>query len=279
MAVTLTQSDGKFYEQLPDGPQQTGDIWTGVPNGGLLPIERSSALLITPSCDLQNQKSDTLSFVPIIPLNIATELGVFRRPINGAIGNLVSQVFPELVQNCDFESEEFRKRLRKECEAFVGKSKIEKNVNKIVHWINFLESEPFKRNLKLLFLSPKERIQTLSRVITNAFSSDLHFVPKERNSNSYQAVTCHSVCLLRYVLTFPIEIFDMAGHCTTETWQMQAKSLGGRARLFHDQMPVRTLRLQPDILSDLLTRFVSLYCRIGSEDFSPSCVSELVGEM
>lgn len=279
MAITINQTDKKFYEQLPDGPHQTGDIWTSVPNGGLLPVERSSAILITPACDLQNQKSDTLSFVPILPLYFATGLGVFKRQLSGAIKSLVTSIFSELTSTCDFENPDFRKQLRSCCNTFDGKEKQKANVKRIISWLDFLEAEPSKRNLKFEFLNEKERSQLLSRIVTNAYSGDLHFLPKERAATSYQAVQQHSVCLFRYVLTYPIEIFELAGHCTEDTWKVRAAGFGRFTNQFENEMPIRTLRLQQDMLSDLLTRFVSLFCRIGSEDFSPTCVSELVREM
>ena len=81
------------------------------------------------------------------------------------------------------------------------------------------------------------------------------------------------------MLTFPAYIFDIAHSSTEETWRTRMQhEQGGRWADFAGALPIRTLRLRHDMLVDTITRLTSLYNRIGSDDFTSDCLSDIVRE-
>lgn len=68
MAI-VTRIDAKaYYNVLPSSGHQCGDIWRGLPSFGLLGDDTCAGIVITPACDLSWQKSDTLTYLPLIPI-------------------------------------------------------------------------------------------------------------------------------------------------------------------------------------------------------------------
>ncbi|MGL6467426.1 hypothetical protein ACSZNP_07875 [Aeromonas hydrophila] len=64
--LKITQSD--YYRTLPLFSIETGDIWTNIPTLGLLDIEFSNAIIINPPCDLAQEKTRVITFLPIIKI-------------------------------------------------------------------------------------------------------------------------------------------------------------------------------------------------------------------
>ena len=58
-----------YYDLHPDPAHAPGDIWSDLPVHGLLSRARSSALVITPACDLANRKVDSITYLPILPVS------------------------------------------------------------------------------------------------------------------------------------------------------------------------------------------------------------------
>jgi hypothetical protein len=57
-----------FYDFHPDGRFVPGDIWSDLPSFGVLQSHRVRGVVITPSCDLANAKTETVSYLPIVPI-------------------------------------------------------------------------------------------------------------------------------------------------------------------------------------------------------------------
>lgn len=62
-------TEKSFYSLYPDGYHATGDIWMRLPSMGLLSREHVSGLIVTPACDLANCKTETVTYVPIVPVS------------------------------------------------------------------------------------------------------------------------------------------------------------------------------------------------------------------
>ena len=57
-----------FYDFLPAQGHSCGDIWRGLPSGGLLGPQSIMGIVVTPACDLTQRKAETITYLPIIPV-------------------------------------------------------------------------------------------------------------------------------------------------------------------------------------------------------------------
>lgn len=279
MPLTVSQSNTRYYEQFPSGNHQTGDIWSNIPTHGLLPIPTTAALLITPACDLQNRKTDTLVFVPIVPLTVAVKLRFFFRAFSSEMKQSLKGLLPNLESRCDFSDPDFRSLLAEELRPCAAQANKKDELARMTSWLEFCNSCDPPSTVSLPFLKDKKRNEILEKIARNSYSTDIHFFPRERWNTSYPVIHSHSIGLFRYLLTFPVEIFDAAATSTDTTWPHFIKrEHGKRWMMFSDSLPVRSLRLQRDVLVDVITRLTSLYNRIGSDDFTDTCITHFVEE-
>jgi hypothetical protein len=92
----------------------------------------------------------------------------------------------------------------------------------------------------------------------------------------------HSVALFRYPLTVPVSLLDAAQDNALTDWTEATSALAVEepmATLLAARRPLKCLRLQSRFLPDLLTKYVSLYSRIGSPDFTRETVETLSNEL
>lgn len=176
MPLSTAQTDGRYYEQFPSGRHQTGDIWTEIPNNGLLPVERSSALLITPACDLQNRKADTLVFIPIVPLSVVVRTPSLLRTFASEMKQTLRGIFPAMEELCDFFDPAFRTLLREAIESNTNtvSPKLQPNLSRLRAWVDFCDTDAIT-NTELAFLTEKRRSDLLERIARNSFAADMHF--------------------------------------------------------------------------------------------------------
>jgi len=279
LTLSTNQYEARYYNGLPAGRHQTGDIWTEIPNNGLLPLQRTSAMLITPACDLQNRKSDTFVFVPIVPLHSALRMFGFRSRIEPGVKQSLKIVASDLYEIADFSDTSFRQEVRGRLAVEDIKPSDAIHAERLRQYLDFCECPLEQHDSKLPFLKVNDRTRLLTDIARNSMTTDSHFLPKQRSNTTYPAISTHSVCLFRYLLTFPAELFDTANLSTEESWQAHVKQFrDGRWKEFQDALPVRALRLNHEFLVDAITRLTSLYNRIGSDDFSQSCLENIVTE-
>jgi hypothetical protein len=142
-----------------------------------------------------------------------------------------------------------------------------------------VEADP--KDLNAL-LGDKEWLNYRSRLVRNALRSDLHFLPADGQLASWSGVPCHSLVLFRYPLTAPIDVFECAQDISLVDWKNCCEQLGVIVPLvmaFAARRPIKRLTLKPDFLADLLTRYVSLYVRLGSPDFSEHTINQFCTEV
>jgi hypothetical protein len=279
MTISSVQSERHYYDTFPAGPFQTGDIWSNIPSNGLLEASVTFGLLITPACDLQNRKSDTLAFMPIVSVREAMKSRFMIRKFSSELKQDIDQLFPDLSDVCDFGDADFlteiSNRLSVDSPDLRNKTKPCERLNA---WLSFLRMNEVPSDLGLPFLKPKYRDDIFRTIIKNSFSHDIHFFPRQR-LDPIPAFREHSVCLFRYIQTFPVEIFELANRSSETVWH---KSLTATSPFFasrFNDLPVRVLRLKHDICVDLITRFTSLYNRIGSADFTDICIEDFLKEL
>jgi hypothetical protein len=57
-----------YYDFLPPNIHRTGDIWKALPTFGTLNCGLTAGIVMTPACDLANNKSETITYIPIVSI-------------------------------------------------------------------------------------------------------------------------------------------------------------------------------------------------------------------
>lgn len=123
-----------------------------------------------------------------------------------------------------------------------------------------------------------------SRLLRNSYRGDLYFLPPDAQDPSWSAVPVHSVALLRYLITVPTYFLDEAHASDERDWE------GRRTTLINKPLhwcsgtdkkypPLRTLRLRDAFLSDLLTKVVGIYVRLGAPDLETVILDRIEKEI
>src|SRR5688572_14008887 len=68
MAALNKTSGQSYYEMMPATDLNVGDVWKDLPVFGHLRRVVCGGLVITPACDLSNNKVETVTYLPIIPV-------------------------------------------------------------------------------------------------------------------------------------------------------------------------------------------------------------------
>ena len=131
-------------------------------------------------------------------------------------------------------------------------------------------------DLQMLF-GEKDLRSKLCKIITNSHAHDIHFLPSDGQSIEWSGIINHSVVLFRYAFSVPMEILDRAQDINEGSWEDCIERLKNRipgVTCFSRIRPLKYTSLKPRFLSDLLTRYVALYVRIGSPDFSAQTINK-----
>lgn len=69
MTQFLPVSAKTYYDYVPGPEHRCGDVWQGLPSLGLLGGHKTvKGLMVTPDCDVSNFKTETLTYLPILPI-------------------------------------------------------------------------------------------------------------------------------------------------------------------------------------------------------------------
>jgi hypothetical protein len=293
--LTQRVSERSYYDYFPPSSHAPGDIWMHLPTHGLLHRDRTSALVVTPSCDLSNRKVSTITYLPIISFLDWVSCRDFLPEILGSMSSLAEQLGSLGISDSSVESsgeifgvelsnqllmltdkltnEDVTKSLRNSCERFIAGAKHLKRVS---------GGEPADvRDLEVC-LTKKRWQQLRSQVVRNALRSDLYFLPADGNDPDVSPAAVHSLALFRYPLTAPMSVLDSAQDASLCDWSTATSALASHepmARAFSNVRPLKCLRLRDRFLSDLLTKFVAVYSRLGSPDFSQESVETISREL
>jgi len=121
----------------------------------------------------------------------------------------------------------------------------------------------------------------LIQIVRNA-RSDTHFLPADCQPPEWSGMPMHSVALFRYPLSAPIELFDRTYNTTEAEWPALMGRLGRffpAASVFAAKRPMKRLTLRSRFAADLITRYLALYSRIGSPDFSDHTIAGYVASI
>jgi hypothetical protein len=285
-----------YYDFNPSLENAPGDIWSDLPTHGLLPTTHLPGLVITPACDLAQGKVETISYLPIIPLRayfcLPGALPELRRCTEGqlvaaSLTGLIS--WPSAYSAPDINMLDAAEALLHEHEkSGRGSSRELTSIKRSQAGLRLLRNvrkptafDVDPSDIRLL-LGEKEWLNTRTRLITNAFRADLHFLPADGQRVEWSGVRDHALVLFRYPMTAPIEIFECAQDISLSDWKNCCDRLAGTVPLvkaFEERRPMKRIAMKPNFISDLLTRFVSLYVRLGSPDFTIETIGRYCEEI
>lgn len=289
-------SSRRYYDLLPPDAHYCGDIWKGLPCAGLLGTSAVTGLVVTPACDLSQRKAETITYLPIIPVRAYfSTLGALpelHRRVQGYLkaGQLAIDVpwkegsfVPPKAHQVDalinaIESHLKAKQRGQAEVTALGRASAALRIVKLVAHPELSEVDPGE--LSMAFGNDWPKIK--ERIVTNAYSSYLHFLPSDQQDPAYAGLPSHSIVLFRYPLTASIEIFDLAQQSTDSSWQKaleQTAAFLPAARAFERTKPIKVLCLRSEFLHDLLSRYLAVYNRIGSPDFSRNSIGAICTQM
>ena len=285
-----------YYDFSPGLENASGDIWSSFPTHDLLTSTPVAAVVITPACDLAQGKVSTITYLPIIPLrsyfSIPDALPEVVRALEGqlAVANVKGLLgLPEgyalptvstlaAAESLLAEQEAATKIGQKELAAFRRAAAGVRILKKIIRpGLSEIGSD----DLILLF-GEKEWPKIKAAMVKNSFRSDIHFLPADGQRPEWAGVLRHSLVLFRYPLSAPIEILESAQDVNLSDWENWCSITSAHtpiAKGFGSERPMKRLGLKDDFLSDLLTRFVALFVRLGSPDFSSETVTQYALEI
>lgn len=283
----------KHYYSSALATQNTGDIYRGLPTFGLLKMDVCSGIVITPACDLSNSKVETITYLPIISIKnwfcSRSIYQIIRSELKSHFNNVPIE-FDETILPKNFlpkvDSLPLMKSLIPTDKSVSQKHK--EIYGKILNGIGLIEKiispeeQKFEGNDLLKFIGEKKLNQIKEKIISNSFSNDIHFLPKDYENIEWSAIENHSLALFRYPITVPIEIFELANDYNCSNWELSVDELSQRlpsVDAFKNMRPLKSIRLNQEFLGDLLTRFVSLYVRLGSPDFTPDVMEKIKTEI
>ncbi len=296
MVVLRRVDSTTYYDTLPGLAHECGDIWRNLPAFGTLGQQSCCGIIITPACDLSWQKSDTLTYLPIIPLRSFFSMDA---ALPGLIEKLVSVlgtipcettvswtgnsyiVPPEdEIASLEIDLTKFRSLQQRS-------AKINSAIDRVLAGTVILRAI---RDSELCLI-PSDSLSKIygsewgkikEKIIQNSYSPALHFLPHDRQDLVFSAVPNHSVVLFRYPITIPVRVLSQAQESADASWNntLESMSLAPALRVaFGDARPLKLASLKPAFLADLLTRFSALYNRVGSPDFSNQTVETYAQEV
>jgi hypothetical protein len=278
-----------FYDFLPSLDHRTGDIWRGLPTFGLYANKTTDAVVVTPACDLANQKCETITYLPIVSLEEYLSSSPYRYECWLEVQNALTKLklADRVTPPNRFElalGDELKAAL-----ASLSSSELDtaagKQVAAYLEYLKLTEKHEIAPISQIQRIFGKGRFKDqIDRAITNSLKADIHFLPADGQSTEYSAVKTHSLIAFRYPMTVPIELLDLAQRTTAQAWPIELERARPRcpsaASFLH--WPVKLARLRDDFLADMLSRYVSMYIRLGSRDFSRETVeqisTEIIGE-
>lgn len=289
MPTSQKVSTRDYYDVTPPVDNTAGDIWSSLPTYGYAGGKLSRGLIITPACDLSNRKVETATYLPIVTLRqyflTPAFLPELQQALDGQLkaanldGLLLARgrYSPPSVRELEAAREMIgsvlasTKRNDKEKSA-AGRAQA------AVSLLNEYHTRPERGASTALVRSlfgDKQFDALLRSLIGNSHKLDIHFLPSDEQPEEWSGVPQHSVVLFRYAFSASVDILDRAQDLQVRDWATVIDELSATipAASAFAERPIKHSRLRPRFMSDLLTRYIAMYVRIGSPDFSAETVA------
>lgn len=265
-----------YRAELPT-KHQTGDIWRNIPSPFRLPCQNKIAVNITPACDLENDKTDTIIFLPIIPIKFFFFLPKMQKNILGKVQRFFKEksiLFPiDRIIPCVAiisKIQELSKRLKEQSDI--------NKINSFISYFEIINKRVYPDNLNILceIFSAKELKEEKVKIINNQYGTT-YFLPKEKMFyEEFGVLQEHSVVLLQYPFALPIDFLypvfsmdtDWNQHC------QNANFIFGNE--FSKNRPICSLQIKQYILDDLLSHYSTRHMRIGAPEYSQAALDVII---
>jgi hypothetical protein len=285
-----------YYEFFPTVSHRAGDIWSDLPTLGMLSISHAPGLVITPACDLQNNKVESITYLPIVSIRQAFCLRGFfpevRRVLDAQLSALglqrVSEVVARYVPLEPGTIDQITEKIAEVSSKLKPDSKQRENVKRALIGIKIIRfaygssvSVPTGADL-CTFLGDKQFSEIMGRIVTNGYKSDVHFLPPDLQQPEWSVIPDPSLVLFRFPLSAPIEIFDNAEDTQLTDWMAEVSRLSvcaPGAEAFRAKRPMKRQTLRPRFLADLITRYVSMHVRLGAPDFTDDGIEKYIQQV
>lgn len=279
-----------FYEKYPAGTHSTGDIWRGLPIFGNLNRNTVTGVVITPACDLDQHKTETITFLPIITIKEYISSPSFYSDTWKYANDAINQLkLSDLVTTPN----RFELPIASEIDQVITAAKaIEKpntgnlkSIAKLIAYRNVIKSISSKNALKLCdveqTLTTDKFEELLGDIVKNKHKVDIHFLPADGKPKDYSAIPESSLVLFRYPTTIPVSMLDHAQISDQASWEKLSCKLASEEPIskHFSEWPLKLTRLKDDFLSDMLSRYLSMFIRMGSRDFTADSVSMFVKQL
>lgn len=277
----------KYYERKPPQHHYTGDLWSGIPTYGLLNVAKTNAVVITPACDLSNRKVETVVMLPIQSLRDYLCSPTSLRLTSGILKQAGRAVLPgfELWPSVKTLPDDFWLRGIEE-QLSRGLKASESAINRIRSGISVLlglrdSGTATYSDVERLYGKDLER--HLDQIIRNhPEKPDTYFLPPDRIAEP-PCIQRPSVVLLRYPLTFPVALLDLANERKNlPDWdrvlshEFPSFLMGAH---FRDERPLKFARLERLVSLDLVSRYSALALRVGLPDLASAKIARIKSEI
>jgi hypothetical protein len=262
----------------------------------MLGIEHVTGIVITPACDLQNCKAETITYLPIVSVRQAFVLRGFLPEVVRAI-NGQARVLG--IDGLDDGDAPFNPIDTTHVDALVERIKAKERSLKVgekektaaeraIAGVSILRkgyglSVKTASGTDLRTLFGSSNFDTIvGRLVTNSHRADTHFLPSDGQRPEWSAIPEPSLTLFRYALSAPIEILDCAQDLSRPEWGHEitrmSSCIAGIAS-FGARRPMKRQTLKPRFAADLLTRYVAMHVRLGAPDFTDASISAYVSDV
>lgn len=278
-----------YYKNLPAIEHETGDIWSGFPCWGMANHKTTAAIVITPACDLSQKKSETVTVLPIISITDYLHSKSFHAELWNEFNSKLKELgSDDLSPESRFSNPSIDK-LKEALQNIEGQAKRKQLYNQLlayIEYITYVEKKTEERNQTATpdlsrILGNKKFSEILKKIFTNSYKSDIHFFPAYTNAGEFSAIPVHSVALFRYAHSVPIDILNAAQASSETWWEQDKKTLIDQLPMIDSfkEWPIKLSTLKDDFLSDLISRYLGMFMRLGSRDFTEHTISGFVSEL
>ncbi|MEB2623728.1 hypothetical protein [Pseudomonas sp. YuFO8] len=277
-----------FYKNMPSLDHETGDIWRNLPGFGLPNNVMTTGIVISPACDLSQKKTETATVIPIIPIREY----LYTKSFYGEIWNELSNRLKPYGADDHPPSNRFShppthliEKALQQIEDDKKQTDLHTRLTAYKEYIQYTQTPldargDKKPNIETILTGKKYR-EILKKIFCNSFKTDVHFFPACGVQSDFAAVPHHSVALFRYVYSIPLEILDAAQCSREEWWKEDCQRMNGITPLIEhfDAYPLKVSTLKDDFLTDLISRYLGMFMRLGSRDFTNASLDSFVTEM
>lgn len=275
-----------YYDYYPSGLHATGDIWRNLPAFGLLDLQSVTGIVITPACDLAQRKCETVTYLPIVSIEDYVSMPAFYMETWKAAAELLErlQIKDVVTPPARYELPDIDELDVAIAEAKTKVANAASRVERLEEYALYVKNARSKERATLAQIEKilsKDKLQKLLEgAVKNSMRVDAHFLPADGQSADSSAVPRNSLALFRYPISIPIEALDAAQGCDEAGW-LHARKQGICSKVAEHfvDWPVKLGRLKDDFLSDLLSRYVTMYIRLGSRDFSEESIDQFVAQI